>query len=143
MSDLVVNFTITPLAAGVGPATALQFHHVNDGWIPSLQDIGEEVHRVGDDGTVAQTLGTVGRPVRIPCSAAFATMDLAVAFCSDVELLQWTEVSVQDAYGRMLPRVRVTSAMASAPVRCRGVTVGGQPSVARVDCVIECELLPS
>ena len=131
MSDLIVQCTITPLIGS--PVGAFTFHHVQGLWIPSLMDVGDDARRLGDDGTLTQSTGSVATAITASMQSAFTSKSLALAFATNCYGLSNAMVSVADAWGRTIPRARITNPQAT-PRAWVGGSLAGVPCIVVVQC---------
>lgn len=148
MTDFLDQFTMTCYTAltvpspGNGTASYYRFQFVHNGWIPSVQDVGDTVHRLGGAGTVLQSIGTIAGKVTFPMESLFATKADLLNFCGSIEALSDAVVQVSDAWGRSLPRVRITEPSARPTRKTGGTISGGLPVLYMAACQLSFERMP-
>lgn len=139
---VIIRTLITPLGTHAGKFT-IPLHGVNDSWIPSLQNQGDEWQRLGQNGSGMQIIGTRGRRIQASGWNACATLKTATDFVGLFESLEAEVCQVTDAWNRALPRVRLT-AISCMPKATRGPIISGTTATLyRVECQWTAELLPN
>lgn len=138
---VLARTTITPLGTHSGKFTIV-LHGVNDSWIPSLQNQGDEWQRLGQAGSGAQIVGTRGRKIKASGWHGEATLAAALTFVSNFESLEEEVCQVVDAWGRTLGRVRL-SEVSAVPRNTKGPILSGTTQILyRVEVAYTAERMP-
>lgn len=137
----IARTTITPLGAHAGKFTIV-LHGVNDSWIASLQNQGDEWQRLGQAGSGAQIIGTRGQKTKSTGWHGESTLAAALTFIGNFESLEEEVCQVADAWGRTLARVRL-SGVSAVPRNTKGPILSGTTQITyRCEVAFSAERLP-
>jgi hypothetical protein len=129
-----------------GLTTVAQVGTVNfHGWhgrLSSPQLILDEFARIGVVGSGSQIVGTRGARVEINAWIGAPSSKDAVAACQAVEGLQGGVYQITDDFGRIFPRVRVSSATSSCRAGLGPNLSTGQQMTFLIDAKFSMEVLP-
>lgn len=134
---------ITPYADSQGTVTGAITVNGWQGWIPTLQNQGDESQRLGETGSLAQI--TAKRGTKKTCTMWVGLTDkaAALAFAERWETLNLRVCRVVDGFDRNLPRVRLSNCNANV-VRTRGPIYSGTTPVSyRVELSADFERMPN